>query len=109
VTLILLFHDRIFRYAHAPKQTGKRTAFAARAGFWIAKLNQAKVEQQIQIGEAAYGSDRRRYDMLDVALVLLSFMKYFVILPVVMLILVRLLWGVWREPAPEAARTPPRA
>ena len=79
------------------------------AGFWIAKLNQAKVDQQSYIGEAAYGSDRRRYDMLDVALVLVSFMKYFVILPVVMLILVRLLWGVWREPAPEAARTRPRA
>jgi hypothetical protein len=79
-----------------------------RAGFWIAKLNQSEVDQQIQLGETGYGSDRRRFDMLDVALVLASFMKYFVILPVVMLILVRLLWGVWREPAPETIRSRPR-
>jgi len=68
-------------------------------------LNQAKVDQQIQTGEAAYGSGRRRYDMLDVALVLVSFVKYFVILPVVAFILLRLLWGIWREPAPEGVRS----
>ncbi|WP_418901983.1 hypothetical protein [Terripilifer ovatus] len=67
-------------------------------------MNQTKVDQT---GEAAYSSDHRRYDLLDVALVLVSFMKYFVILPLVTFILLRLLWGIWREPAPEAARSRP--
>jgi hypothetical protein len=88
--------------------------------FGFAKLNQVKAlrsiardanspDQQLLVGEASYGSDRRRYDLLDVALVLVSFMKYFVILPVVTIILLRLLWGVWREPAPEAAGSRPSA
>jgi len=67
-------------------------------------LKQAKVNRQILVSDASYGSDCRRYDLVDVALLLVSFMKYFLILPVVTFILLRLLWGIWREPASDVDR-----